>query len=105
MLFPLIVASALFMSSYDTAWVERRKCLSSLAFCLRMSSACSSLEAIGADEYRRFDGLVRSREGLSVDVGEVTGDCCCVPFVFGPTRRLYVDGSLCPDEPPHLESM
>ena len=47
---PFIVASALFMSSYETAWVDRLKCLSSLAFCFRISSACSSLDATGADE-------------------------------------------------------
>ena len=47
---PFMVASALFMSSYETAWVDRLKCLSSLAFCFRISSACSSLDATGADE-------------------------------------------------------
>lgn len=84
---PLIVASALLMSSYETACVDRRKWRSNLAFCFRISSACSSFEANGAVEYRRLDGLVKSVEFSFV--GEEIGDVCwLVPFVPRTMRLL-----------------
>ena len=55
------------LNIFKITWVDRLKCLSSLAFCFRINSACSSLDAIGADE---LEMLINCCKCLSLSIGE-----------------------------------